>query len=170
MNIRALSSIAAVSLLVTACDRQPAAIRETTPRPYVPNSLANIGKLENGALRTEIAAFERSSSAVNAARVKKVFADIELEFAELNELLATKIADERAESADKLAELRAQLDAAQSRFQRLEALASPKPSEISDQQSRKGTAEKIGEKVDEAARKVGNKLRDAGEAVRDQTR
>ncbi|MEO6786408.1 MAG: hypothetical protein ABI318_09775 [Chthoniobacteraceae bacterium] len=170
MNRRALCSIATASLLVAGCDRQPATVMETAPRPYAPTSLAQIEKLETGTLLAEIDAFERSPSAVHGARVRKTFAEIDLEFAELNALLATKGADVRADSAGKLAELRAQQHAAQLRFQRLEVLASPKASEVSDQQAGKGTAEKIGEKVDEAVQKVGNKLRDAGEVIRDQTR
>ena len=170
MNSRILSAFATASLLVTACDRQPAVVMETTPRPYAPTSLARIETLETQVLRTDIDKYEHSPSAVREARVKKVFAEIELEFAELNELLAMKSEDERANAAGKLAALRACLDAEQIRFLRLEALSASKAREHAEQLAEKGAAERIGGKMDDAARKVGNAFRDAGETIRERTR
>ena len=166
MNNRLPCALATISLLFAACDRQPAVVMETTPRPYAPTSLARIETLENQALRTEIYNFEHSPSAARVARVKKVFAEIELEFAELNELLAAKSADERAKAAGKLADLHACEAAAKARFLHLEAQAS----EASLLQASKGSAERIGEKLDGAVRKIHEKVRVDAAAVRDQIR
>ena len=167
MNNRLACTLATISLLVTACSREPAVVMETAPRPYAPTSLERIETLENNALRTEINNFEHSPTAVHAARVKKVFAELNLEFAELNELLATKSADERAKAAGKLAELRAGEATAQARFLQIETQAS---TGTPNQQANAGPAEIIGGKIDGAARKIRERVRDAAATVRDQNR
>ena len=104
MKSRILFALATACLVIAACDRRPAVVMETAPRPHTPTSLARIETLATNDLRTEINDFEHLPSAVHGARVKKLFAEIELEFAELNELLAMKSADERANTAGKLAD------------------------------------------------------------------
>ena len=167
MNRRILFPIAAACLLTGGCNRRPAVIMETSPRPYAPTSIAHIETLETQTLRTELATFERTPTAVQGALVKKIIAEIDLELAQLNELLATKTEEERANVADKVAELRACRDAAQARFLRLET---PVPLQPAEQPANEGPAEKAGAKIDEAARKVRGKLLEAADAVREQTR
>ena len=46
MNNRLACTLATISLLVTACSREPAVVMDTTPRPYAPTSLERIETLE----------------------------------------------------------------------------------------------------------------------------
>ena len=170
MNNRILSALATATLLAAGCNRQPPVIIEGTPPPSPPTPVARTVTFETHALRREIDTFEHTPSVVQGARVKKAFAEIDGEIAELIEHVAKKSGSERAEAALKLADLRAYRDAEQVRFLRLEALAPSQPRQVTEQPARDGTAEKVGEKIDEAARKVGNKVRDAAEVIRDRTR
>ena len=186
MKSRALV-ILAVSMVGAGCNRQPVVIQTAPPPTPVPQiapamavvpevlrvPVAPVARTENfetHALRREIDAFDRSPSAVQSARVKKAFAELDGEIAELIEHVARKTGDEQAKAARKLADLRTYRDAEQVRFLRLEALAPLQTRAASEPLRDEGTGEKIGQKIDDAARKVENKLRDAAETVRDRTR
>lgn len=172
MKKHPLFVLATVTLLAAGCNRQQPVIIETAPSPPPATPVARTETLETHALRREIDTFERTPSTVQSARVKKAFAEIDGEIAELIEHVAKKTGDERAKAARKLADLRAYREAEQARFLRLEALAPLQGRRAAEEppSPREGTAERIGEKIDDAARKVENKLRDAAETVRDKTR
>lgn len=179
MKPRSLFLVASAALLVAGCDRRPTVVIEPSPPPPPPivpaipsTPVARTETFETHALRREIDLFELGPSTVQSARVKKAFAEIDGEIAELIEHVAKKTGDQQAKAARKLADLRAYRDAEQVRFLRLEALAPLKGREDADRPPvrREGTAERIGEKIDDTARKVENKLRDAAETIRDKTR
>lgn len=171
MNSRTFSAFTAAALVTAGCDRKPAVIVETVPSTPMRAPVARTATFETHALRKEIDAFGRTPSGVQAARVKKAFAEIDGEIAELVEHVARKTGGERAEAARKLADLRAYRDAEQVRFVRLEATAplQERPTAL-EQPRRDGTAERVGEKIDEAAQKVEGGLREAADKIREQVR
>lgn len=167
MNRRIPFSIVTACLLVAGCNREPAAIIERAPPEPSPTPVARTATMETHALGREIDTFERTPSVVQGARVKKAFAEMDVEIAEMIELVAKENGDGLPGAARKLADLGAYRDAEHVRFLRIEALA---PLRSAEQPRNEGPAEKVGGKIDEAARKVGNKFRDAAEVIRDRTR
>ena len=173
MNIRPLLSIALVSLFAAGCNRQSRVIIETPPPAPTPLPVARTETFETKALGRAIDAFEHTPSTVQSARVKKALAEMDGEIAELVEYVAKKTGDGRAEAARKLADLRAYRDAEYTRFLRLEAQMPPQErlgAEPPVHERGEGVAEKIGEKIDKAARKVEEGVKDAADAVRENAR
>ena len=173
MNIHTLLSVTVASLLAAGCQRESRVIIETAPPDPTPLPVARTETLETRVLGREIDTFEQTPSTVQAARVKKAFAEIDGEIAELVEYVAKKTGDGRAEAARKLANLRTYREAEHARFLRLEAKAPlPEPivTGLPARPRGEGTAERIGESIDKAARKVEESVKDAAEAVREKTR
>jgi len=166
MNSRTLIALATTGFLVIGCNRQPPVVMETAPRP----SAASPATPETVALRMEIDTFETTPSIVQGERVKKAFAEVDGGIREMVDVCAKKTGEERLQAARKLADLRACRDAEQVRFLRLEALATRQVLENQNPPPAEGPAEKVGVKIDEAVRRVGDGLRDAAEVIRDQTR
>ena len=170
MRTHQLLNVAVAGLLAAACNRQPTVIIETAPPAPTPLPVARTKTFETHALGREIDTFEHSPSTVQAARVQKAFAEIDGEIAELVEHVARKTGTERAEAARKLADLRAYREAEQVRFTRLEVKVPLRTEEPATPLRSGGIAEKIGEKIDRAAGKVEEKLRDAADTVREKSR
>jgi hypothetical protein len=132
--------------------------------------VARTETFETHALRKEIDAYEGTPSTAQGARVDKAFAEIDGEIAELVEYIAKHRGEDRAEAERKLVNLRAYRDAEKVRFTTLQAKAPVREAGVIVEPKSDGTAEKVGEKIDQAARKVEDGLRDAADAVRDRTR
>lgn len=173
MNRHLFLSVAAAGLLVVGCRRETRIIIETTPPAPTPLAVARTDTFETRALGREIDTFERTPSMVQSARVKKAFAELDGEIAELVEYVAKKTGDGRAEAARKLADLRAYRGAENARFLRLDAQIPREvrvDAETTESARREGVAEKIGGKIDDAAKKVEEGVKDVVEAVRENTR
>ena len=172
MKIHILT-ITVAAVLAAGCNRQPRVIVEVAPPAPTPLPVARTVTFETRALGREIDTFEQTPSTVHRARVQKAFAEIDGEIAELVEYVAKKTGDGRAEAARKLANLRTYREAEHARFLRLEAKAPlPEPivTGLPARPRGEGTAERIGESIDKAARKVEESVKDAAEAVREKTR
>jgi hypothetical protein len=159
----------------TACKREPRVIIvETSPTP-LPESRTKT--LETRVLGKEIEAFEANPSVTQSARVQKAFADLDGEIAELVAHVEQKTGEERREAERKLADLHEYRNAQNVRFLRAQSTARleekreaviPPASEAAERAER--GAEKLGGKIDDAARKVEEGLKDAADAVREKAR
>ena len=168
MNRHLYLSLAAAGLLVAGCRRETRVIIETTPPAPTPLPVSHTDTFETRALGREIDTFERTPSAVQSARVKKAFAELDGEIAELVEYVAKKTGEGRAEAARKLADLRTYRGAEHTRFVLLDARMLPQ--ERLGAERGEGVGEKIGGKIDDAAKKVEEGVKDAVEAVREKAR
>jgi hypothetical protein len=164
-------ALALAALALAACGRQPPVIVETAPPTPLP--VARTQTLETHALKKEIDAFAERPSLAQSARVDQAFAEIDGEIAELAEHAAKRSSEDRAEAARKLADLRAYRTSEHVRFLRLQAKA--------ELQEKRGaveppavppspSTEKLGDKIDDAARNTDDALRDAADALRENTR
>ena len=156
----------------TACKREPSVIIvEASPTP-IPESRTKT--LETRVLGKEIEAFESNPSITQGARVEKAFADLDGEIAELVGHVEKETGDERREAERKLADLREYRNAQHARFLRAQASArlEEKREAVIPPASESGErgAEKLGGKIDDAARKVEEGLKDAADAVREKAR
>ena len=175
MNSRFILTLGIAALATVGCDRKPQII-VTVPATPLPMPVARTATFETRALQKEIDAFDRDPSQTQFARVRKAFVEIDGEIEELVEHVAEKSGGAREEAARKLSDLLAYRTAEHNRFLRLESrtqlqdrgyatdiAATPTP------RVERG-AERLGEKIDDAARKVEGGLRDAADAIRDKTR
>ena len=169
MKIHVLT-ITVAAVLAAGCNRQPRVIVEVAPSAPTPLPVVRTVTFETRALGREIDTFEQTPSTVQRARVQKAFAEIDGEIAELVEHVAKKTGDARAEAARKLADLRAYREGEQVRFARLEVQKPFRAEEPAASPRGHGMAEKIGEKIDKAATKIEDKLRDAADVAREKTR
>ena len=123
--------------------------------------------LETASLTAAINAYEQAPSNERAADVKKAFAELDSEIAELESDVARKDGEERAEAAQKLANLTAFRNAESARFAKRQTGAGATPEVRVDGRS---GAEKVGD----AARRTGEALKDAaketGDAIKDAVR
>ncbi len=170
MRLPTFTTIAAFSLLALGCDRaDPVVIVVPTTPPPLP--VARTDTFETRVLGREIDAFDRTPSAEQHARVQKALAELDGEIAELEEQVAKKTGDGRAEAARKLTDLRSYRKGEQARFALLEAKAPLREiPETAAPPHGEGVGEKIGATLDKAARKVGEGVRDAADEVREKTR
>ena len=121
--------------------------------------------LETASLTAAINAYEQAPSNERAAEVKKAFAELDSEIAELESRVARKDGEERAEAAQKLANLIAFRNAETARFAKHQTGTNPEVRV----DGRTGA-----EKVGDAARRTGEALKDAaketGDAIKDAVR
>lgn len=163
-----------LAVISTGCDRRNREIDLTTPIPQPkPVPVAQTETLETHALQKEIDAFEQNPSKVRAAKVKAAFAELDGEIAELVGHVAKKEGGEQREAALKLKNLREYREAELIRFQRFAkdvqltesqpGVDIPTTPSISDG----GAMEQLGKKLDKAARKVGDGVKDAADTIRE---
>jgi hypothetical protein len=149
---------AALLLAITACERKTVVVVESPPVEPV----AKTKTFETAALKAAIDSYERAPTNEAAANVRKRFAELDSEIAELEGRVARKSGDERAEAAQKLANLTAYRAAETARFAKAQAAA---PSGV------RVDARSGAEKVEDAARRTGEALKDAaketGNAIKD---
>jgi hypothetical protein len=149
-----------------ACDRQIVVV-EKAPATPLPEPVARTKTLETSRLGSAVDDFEREPSAARRATVKKAFAELDGEIAELQEYIAKHGGEERAKAAAKLQNLQSYRAAESARFTAAEAKGTASDREPAD--ARSGT-----EKVEDSARKAGNAIEDAakktGDAIKDAVR
>jgi hypothetical protein len=153
--------LACVALACISCERKTVVVVE----PPASDPLARTKTFETAALKGAIDAYEREPSAERSADVRKRFAELDGEIAELEGRVARKDGDERAEAAQKLANLIAYRNAETARFSKAQTTTSP----AFRVDGRSGA-----EKVEDAARRTGGALKDAakeaGNAIKDAVR
>jgi hypothetical protein len=170
MNKRTILAIGIAALTATGCERKtPVTLETPPPTPTViPPPVARTQTFETHALRKAIDAYELERTPVQSARVNKAFAEIDGEIAELVEHVLKKDGNAQGEAARKLADLRTYRESEMVRFKLLET--TPASTGTLPAERRETVGEKVGEKIDKAAQKVEEGLRDAADAVRDKTR
>jgi hypothetical protein len=156
MNLaQILLTFAATSLLaMTACEKRTVVVVEKPPG----EPIAQTKTLETSGLKASIDAYEQAPTAERAADVRKAFAELDGEIAELQGHVAKETGSEQAEAAQKLANLSAYRAAEAKRF---EQAGGSRPTGIVVD-PRPGV-----EKVEVAARKTGEALKDAAKETRD---
>lgn len=159
-----LLSIGVACVLGAGCERKPTVVVEA-PLPNPPAARrVSLDNFDAHDLRKEINLFAERPTDVQAARVQKAFAEVDGEIAETMERAAKRSGEDRANANVKLADLRAFREAEHSRFNRVQA-STPVIAE-----PRESVGERVGEKVDDAARGVGRALQDVGKAIQEGAR
>jgi hypothetical protein len=159
-----LAVIAAVSLL--GCERKTVVV-EVVPATPIPEPVAKTKTLETHRLGAALDTYERQPTGENHAEVKKAFADLDGEIAELEALVAKRTGSEREEAAVKLKNLQAYRAAETARFTAAQVTAPLAARPAAD--ARSGA-----EKIEDGAKRVGNSIEDAakrtGDAIKDAVR
>jgi len=153
--------VAAVVLM--GCERKIVVVEPPIPPAEKPASKTKT--LETSRLGAAVDSYERNSSAANHAAVKKALADLDGEIAELEELVAKRTGEGRAEAAAKLKNLQTYRAAEVMRFTTAQAKAPLSPAEPADARSGaqkiEDTAKDVGKSIEDAARKTGDAVKDA---------
>jgi phage FluMu gp28-like protein len=149
--------LAGLVLAFAACERKTVVIVE----PAAPDPVAKTRTFETAALKSSIDAYEHVPTEEKAADVRKSFAELDSEIAELEARVARETGEDRAEAAQKLANLTAYRTAESARF--VKAQATPREIRVdprSGLQKAEDAARKTGETVKDAAEKVGDTIKD----------
>ncbi len=163
----------ALAFLGPACERKTVVIETRSSEETVGEPIPRTDTLETKRLGSTIDDFERGPSAENNADVKKAFADLDGEIAELEARVARISGGDRDEAALKLRNLQSYRAAEQLRFTRAQAAANVSPSAIAQPPAplAEERARKVGETIEDSAIKSGNALKDAldkaGDALKD---
>lgn len=150
-------------LALSGCERKSVVVVEAPS----PEPIARTKTFETARLKSAIDSYERTPNSENAADVHKAFAELDGEIAELETHVAKKTGNERAEAAQKLANLTAYRTGEAARFGKAQAAAGVN-----------GTAGEVridartgAEKAEDAARNTGdtikNAAKDVGDAIKD---
>lgn len=159
MNARSLALCSAVgALALMGCDRKP--VVEVAPATPMAEPVARTKTLETKRLGAAVDAFERQPGAENHAAVKLALSDLDGEIAELEALVVKRTGGEREEAAVKLGNLRTYRAAEMARFTVAQAKAP-----LAVPASRDGRTG--AEKVEDAAKRVGDSAEDAARKTRD---
>lgn len=113
--------------------------------------------VETTRLGSAIDAYISNPGAAQAATVDKAFAELDGEIAELNERLATDSGEDRSEAKSKADNLRVYRDKEHARY--MGAQARVKTNAVKEE------VKDFGDKVEAGARKAGDAVRDAGQAI-----
>jgi hypothetical protein len=171
-----LAALAGVALALVGCEQRTVVVRESAP-PVEP--VARTKTLETSVLKSRIDAYERAPSLENSADVRKAFAELDAEIAELEGHVARKTGEDRAEAAQKLANLTAYRAAETARFQRAQTAApavapAGRVDDRSGLQKTEDAARRTGNALEDAAKETGAALKDAakdaGNAIKDAVR
>ena len=145
------------------CERKTVVVMEQ-PAPPLTEPAARTTTLETSKLGAAIDAYERGPTEEHRADVRKAFAKLDAEIAELEALVAQRTGTPRDEAATKMRNLQAYRAAETARFTALQAMV------VAGVQT-EGDARTGAEKVEDGAKRVGRTLEDAakraGEAVKD---
>ena len=156
-----LTLLLAGALVFAGCEKKTVVVVEPPAEPA-----ARTKTFETAALKRAIDAYVQAPSNERAAEVRKSFAELDSEIAELEGKVARKEGEERAEAAQKLANLIAYRNAETTRFTNAQTGTAPAEVRVD---GRSGA-----EKVEDAARRTGDALKDAaketGQAIRDAVR
>ena len=157
-------AIAAV-ISLGACERKTVTIVAPTPVDLHQAPDAPTTTLETKKLGIAIDNYVASPSDMNAAQVKKAFADLDGEIAELQERVAKTSGQDQAEARGKLTNLQTYRAAETARFSVASVKLAPmNPTPVVD--TRAG-AEKVGDNVENAAQKIGRSIEHGAENVGD---
>ncbi len=167
MTPRTFALIAVAATFAAAgCERKTVVVQIEPPAPLA-EPVAKTRTLETSRLGSVVDLYDREPTAANHATVKKALAELEGEIAELEELVAKRTGDSREEAAVKLKNLQTYRAAEMARFTVAQAKAPLTTSGPVD--ARSGA-----DKVEDAAKRVGNSIEDAaqkaGDAIQDAVR
>ena len=166
MKVRTLAVCAVAGALATmGCERKTVGVEGTPLTPVVDPS-AQTRTLETSRLGAAVDAYERQPGAENHAAVKLALADLDGEIAELEALVARRSGGEREEAAVKLQNLQTYRAGEVARFTVAQArapLAPPAPRDGRTGADKvEDAARRVGNSVEDAARKTGDAIKDAG--------
>ncbi len=165
MNKLLTSAAIAAAISLGACERKTVTIEAPTPVDLHWTPDAPTSTLETKKLGAAVDNYVASPTDTNAAQVKKTFADLDGEIAELEERVAKTTGQDRAEAQGKLTNLQTYRAAETARFSVASVkLAPAHPTPVVD--TRAG-AEKVGDGVENAANKIGRTLEHGAENVGD---
>jgi hypothetical protein len=165
MKLKQIYPAIAASLVLSfaACEKRTVVVVEPSAPQAEPVSKTRT--FETAALKSAINSYEQAPSPARAADVRKAFAELDGEIAELEADVAKKTGQDRAEAAQKLANLTGYREAERARFAKLEA-TTPADTGVD--------ARSAAQKAEDAARKTGTAVKDAakdvGQALKDITR
>lgn len=153
-------------LASVGCERKTVVIEVPPPTPMA-EPVAKTKTLETSRLAGAIDAYETRPGAENSADVKKAFAKLDGEIAELEAYVAKHEGTERAEAAAKLKNMQEYRAAETARFtavQAKSALSAPASSPVDDRSGAEkagDAARKAGHEIEDAAKKTGDAIKDA---------
>lgn len=154
----------ATALVCLGCERKTVVV-EMPPVTPIAEPITQTKTLETSRLGSAVDDYEREPSAKNQGSVKRAFANLDGEIAELEELVAKKSGSERQEAAAKLKNLQAYRTAEAARFAATPAgallSAPPSADARTGVDKAEDAANRIGNTIEDAARKTGEALRDA---------
>lgn len=161
--MKALPLLILGTLMFSACDKRKdtTVIIETQTPPATDTKT-----LETRALGTAINTYDKAPTAENAADVKRAFAELDGEIAELEGHVSNKTGDARAEALKKLNDLTAYRTSETARFTAIQTakgiVSEPRPVEgRTAGDDLKDAADKIGNSVEKGAKNVGEAIKDA---------
>ena len=165
MNRRIFSSLAlAAALALMACERKTVVV-EVVPATPVIEPVAKTKTLETSRVGSAVNAYERTPSAENHADVKKAFAELDGEIAELEALVAKRTGGERAEASAKQGHLQSYRTAKTARFTAVRAKSPlgvhPAADARSGAEKVEDGAKRVGSSIEDAAKKTGDAIKDA---------
>ena len=152
-----------LGLGISGCDKKPDVIiikegSSMTPQP-------GTRTLETSALSRSITVYEQEPNAFNAASVKKAVAELDGEIAELEERIAKTSGSDRAEAAQKLADLSNYRSQQIVRFSKAQATGTRTVHStgpvLVPRDDAKDAADRVGNSIEKGARNVGDAIRDA---------
>ena len=159
-----LFAAAITAVVLMGCERKVVVV-ERTPPLAEEKPVSKTKTLETSRLGGAVDSYERNPTAANHAAVKKALADLDGEIAELEELVAKRTGEGRAEAAAKLKNLQTYRAAEVMRFTAAQAKAPLSPPDSADARSGaekiEDTAKHVGKSIEDAARKTGDAVKDA---------
>jgi hypothetical protein len=167
------SLAACLVLAFTACERKTVEVI-VPANPDAADPVPQTRTFETAGLKSAIDTYEKMPTTENAADVRKAFAKLDGEIAELEGHVARKTGNERAEAAQKLANLTTYRTAETARFAKAQAtagVAAPTADITIDSRSGAQKAEdaarNTGDTLKNAAEKAGDAIKDAGKKAGD---
>ncbi|MEP6668109.1 MAG: hypothetical protein ABJF10_03095 [Chthoniobacter sp.] len=161
-----LLPVLALAALVSlgACERKVAVV-ETVPATPIPEPVAQTKTLETTRLGAAVDDYQREPTAAHKAEVNKTLARLDEEIAELQEYVAKHDGDARAKAAAKLENMQSYRAAEALRFTAAQAGTPIEAARPADDRTgadkARDAAQKVGESVQEGARKAGDAIKDA---------
>lgn len=166
MKIRSFAALAALGAFMTmGCERKTVIVEVPVASPTpVAAPVSHTKTLETSRVGAAIDTFNNSPTAENRADVKKAFADLDGEIAELESLVARRAGSERAEAAAKLKNLQQYRAAESVRFTAAQAKAPlASPARVDDRtgaEKVENSAKRVGNSVEDGAKRVGDAIKD----------
>lgn len=161
------SLTAGFALALVACERKVVIVERPHTEP-----IAEITTFETMGLKNSIDAYEKQPTDENAAGVRKAFAKLDGEIAELEGHVAKKTGEPRAEAAAKLVDLTRYRSEEKARFTRAQVAAGVLDARTAADQvedaarntgdALKNAAKELGNAIEEVGKKAGDAIKDVG--------